>query len=74
VNNVLESYISFLKQSTVESESPPEWYLEVNRLLELRDAGPAAREKAWDMIKAKGDVVMSMYVDLERLAGDRAAR
>ena len=37
-DNVLLSYISFLKQSMVEKESPPEWYLEVDRLLELRDA------------------------------------
>ena len=71
-DNVLLSYISFLKQSMVEKESPPEWYLEVDRLLELRDAEPEVREKVWAMVKAKGDLIMSMYVDLERMTGGRA--
>ncbi len=73
-DNVLESYISFLKQSVVEKDSPPEWYLEVNRLLELSEAEPAAREKVLEMVKAKGDLVMSMFVDLQPLTGPRSQR
>jgi hypothetical protein len=73
-DNVLESYINFLKQSAVEKESPPEWYMEVRGLLELEDAEPAVREKVWAAVKAKGDLVMSMYVDLDRLAGPRTKR
>jgi hypothetical protein len=71
--NVLESYINFLKQSALAKENPPEWYLEVHRLLDA-SAGPRAQEKIWSMVKAKGDIVMSMYVDLDRLAGQRAGR
>jgi hypothetical protein len=70
-DNLLLSYISFLKQSVVEKESPPEWYLEVDRLLELGDAGPEVLEKVWATVKAKGDLMMSMYVDLERMTGGR---
>jgi hypothetical protein len=68
-DKVLESYISFLKQSEVERQSPPEWYFELRRLLELRDAEPAIQERVRLTVKAKGDLVMSMYVDLDRLAG-----
>jgi len=68
-DNVLESYINFLKQSAIKKESPPEWYFEVRRLLELQDAEPATQEKIRGAVKAKGDLVMSMYVDLDRLAG-----
>jgi hypothetical protein len=67
-DNVLESYIRFLKQSEVEKESAPEWYFEFRWLLELEDAEPAAREKVQLTVKAKGDLVMSMYADLNRLA------
>jgi hypothetical protein len=73
-DSVLESYISFLKQSAVEKENPAEWYLEVRQLLEPRDAEPAAREKVWGAVKAKGDLVMSMYADLDRLAGSQTKR
>jgi len=59
--SVLESYIGFLKQSRMERENPPEWYFEVRRLLEPE------REKAWRTVQAKGDLVMSMYVELDRL-------
>jgi hypothetical protein len=67
--SVLESYINFLKQSVVQKESPPEWYMEVRRLLELEDAEPAAREKALKAVQAKGDLVMSMFVQLDGLTG-----
>jgi hypothetical protein len=61
--NVLESYIGFLKQSPVERENPPEWYFEVRRLLEPE------REKVWRTVQAKGDLVMSMIVELDGLTG-----
>ncbi len=73
-DNVLESYINFLKQPEVERESPPEWYFEVRRLLELDDAEPATQEKVRLAVKAKGDLVMSMYADLDRLAGSQTKR
>ena len=73
-DNVLESYIRFLKQSEVEKESAPEWYFELRRLLELDDAEPATQEKVRLAVKAKGDLVMSMYVDLDRLAGSQTRR
>ncbi len=73
-DNVLASYVSFLKQSVVEKDSPPEWYLEVSRLIRLDEADSAAQERVWQTMKSKGDIVMSMYVDLERLAETRAAR
>jgi hypothetical protein len=59
--SVLDSYIGFLKQSRVERENPPEWYFEVRRLLEPE------REKVWRNVQANGDLVMSMYVELDRL-------
>ena len=63
LESVLESYIAFLKQSRVERENPPEWYFEVRRLLEPE------REKVWRAVQAKGDLVMSLYVELDGMTG-----
>ena len=41
--------------------------MEVRRLIQLRDAESGARERVCAAIKANGDIVMSMYADLERL-------
>jgi hypothetical protein len=68
--SVLQSYVSFLKDPAMQKGSPPEWYLEVSRLIQLPDADPATRTKVLETIKARGDIVMSMYVDLERLKRD----
>lgn len=73
-DSVLASYVSFLKQSAVEKENPPEWYLEFDRLLHLRRDQPAVPAKISEMVKSKGDLAMSMYVDLERLVGSQNPR
>jgi hypothetical protein len=62
-DSVLESYISFLKQSRMERDNPPEWYFEVRQLLEPE------REKVWRTVQGKGELVMSMYVELDGLTG-----
>jgi len=66
---VLRSYISFLAGSPVRRESPPEWYTHAKRILRgLSDMTP--EERAWirEEIKAGGDVVMSVLIDMETLA------
>ena len=66
---VLRSYISFLAGSPMRRESPPEWYTHAKRILRgLSDLTPD--ERAWirEEIKAGGDVVMSVLIDMETLA------
>jgi hypothetical protein len=72
-DNVLASYISFLKQSPLAKANAPEWYLEYSRILTLRRDDPV-HGKISEMLKTKGDIVMSMYVDLERLTGALSPR
>ena len=74
-DSVLASYISFLKQSAVEkAESARSGTWKSNRLLELRRSEPAVHARISEMVKAKGDMVMSIYVDLERLIGAQSPR
>ncbi len=65
---ILRSYIAFLRQSPLERDNPAEWYLEANRLINFH--GTSQAERAWirDEIKASGDLVMSLYIDLDTLA------
>jgi hypothetical protein len=66
---VLRSYISFLAGSPMRRESPPEWYTHAKRVLRgLSDLTP--EERAWirEEIKAGGDVVMTVLIDMETLA------
>jgi hypothetical protein len=66
---VLRSYISFLAGSPMRRESPPEWYTHAKRILkELSDLTPDERVWIREEIKAGGDVVMSVLIDMETLA------
>jgi hypothetical protein len=66
---ILRSYLSFLAGSPLRRESPPEWYMQVRRILNgMTDQTP--EERAWirEEIRAGGDVVMSILIDMETLA------
>jgi hypothetical protein len=70
-SEVLRSDLAFLSQSPMLRQNPPEWFSEVKGL--LRHPAVSAADKAWirDEMKASGDMVMSLYVDAERLAPSR---
>lgn len=66
---VLRSYISFLAGSPMRRDSPPEWYMHARLTLKgMRDLTPEERTWIRDEIKAGGDVVMSVLIDMETLA------
>ena len=55
------------RRAGIERTNPPEWYMEFHRLLD-QYGDRVKRSKVEEAVKAKGDIVMSMYVDLDRLA------
>jgi hypothetical protein len=72
---ILRSYISFLRQSPLARDNPPAWFLQVKRLINF--GGDVEPERTWihGEIKASGDLVMNLYVDLEALrSGGNAPR
>jgi hypothetical protein len=64
-SNLLDEYIAFLKSSSVEASSPPEWLLHLKRLLQGRDAPD--RSAILARVKAQGDSAMTFYVEFEDL-------
>ncbi len=67
--DVLRSYLSFLAGSPLRRESPPEWYLQLRRILnDMTDQTPEDRAWIRDEIRASGEVVMSVLIDMETLA------
>jgi hypothetical protein len=49
---IVRQFIAFLRQSSMEAENPPEWFLEANRLLHVEDV-----EKE---LRASGDLTMKL--------------
>lgn len=66
-DKVLASYIRFLGSSPIQKINPPEWYLEVNRLLNLQDAGPEDQARIRREILDGGDDVMRLYAEVAAL-------
>lgn len=67
---VLSSYIIFLKNSEVERNSPPEWWWELSHLMKgTVDASPREAGRIREEIRAKGDPVMILLVDADKLVG-----
>lgn len=65
---VLHSYIDFLKNSEVEHGSPPEWYLEVSRLMKgATDATAGDVSHVRNEMRSRGDPVMILLVDVQRV-------
>jgi hypothetical protein len=69
-SEVLRSDLAFLRQSALERENPAEWLKEVNQLIRSNpndaDRGQN-RNEIRDEIKASGDAVMSLYIDVAAL-------
>jgi len=72
--HVLHSYIDFLKNSEVEHGSPPEWYLEVSRLMNgATDATAGDVSHVQNEMRARGDPVMILLVDVRRVLAAKAS-
>ena len=72
--HVLHSYIDFLKNSEVEHGSPPEWYLEVSRLMNgATDATSGEISRVKNEMRARGDPVMILLVDVQRTLAAQAS-
>jgi len=72
--HVLHSYIDFLKNSEVERGSPPEWYLEVSRLMNgATDATSGEISRVKNEMRARGDPVMILLVDVQRTLAAQAS-
>ena len=67
LNTVFQAYISFLKSSALERESPPEWLLHVQRLFVVTDASKAHQAWIREQIRKNGSLTMSLYAELARL-------
>jgi hypothetical protein len=71
--HVLHSYIDFLKNSEVEHGSPPEWHLEVSRLMNgATDATSGEISRVKNEMRARGDPVMILLVDVQRTLAAQA--
>lgn len=69
---ILEDYIGFLARSDVERQSPPEWALHVNRLLERSPIFSDLKvEKIRAEVAARGSAPMALLVSLRELTGER---
>ena len=69
--NVFRTYLSFLKTSAMERESPPEWLIHVKRLFTVTDATPEHQERLRAEVRANGSLTMSLYAELARLGAKR---
>jgi hypothetical protein len=63
--SVLDNYLKFLAASPARQESPPEWMLQVNRLIAA--AGVPDRRAWLDQIERVGDPAIAAYAQLARL-------
>jgi hypothetical protein len=71
-DRVLHSHVLFLRGALIQKDSPPEWFLEFNRMIHLYGASPAELARIGDEIKKSGDDLMALYVDLRRFEKTRA--
>jgi hypothetical protein len=63
--SVLDNYLKFLTNSPTKHESPPEWILQLNRLIAA--AGVPDRRAWLDQIERAGDPAIAVYSQLARL-------
>lgn len=77
-DQVLAEYVAFLRQPTLQQDSPLEWFVHVKDLLDLsrRTAPetPPQRAKLLAALRDSGDPVMRLYADLERLLARAATQ
>ena len=64
---VLQTFISYLKTSPMERESPPEWLSHVSRLFSITDATPDHLARVRAEVRRSGSLTMSLYAELARL-------
>jgi hypothetical protein len=66
---VVAEYVSFLRSSTVETSSPPEWLLHLNRLLKQKyEEDQSGLDKD---IAESGDATMQLYAQLADMTRSR---
>jgi hypothetical protein len=70
-DTVLQTYVSFLKTSPLERDSPPEWLVHVKRLFTITDATPERLQWVRDEVRKNGSLTMSVYAELDRLDAKR---
>jgi hypothetical protein len=70
-DTVLQTYVSFLKTSPLERESPPEWLFHLKRLFTITDATPERLQWVRDEVRKNGSLTMSVYAELDRLDAKR---
>jgi hypothetical protein len=63
--SVLDNYLKFLANSPPRHESPPEWILQLNRLIAA--AGVPDRRAWLDQIERVGDPAIAVYAQVARL-------
>jgi hypothetical protein len=68
---VLQTYISYLKVSPMERESPPEWLIQVKSLFTITDATAEHLEHVRAEVRNNGNLTMSLYAELARLDSKR---
>jgi hypothetical protein len=75
-DQVLADYVAFLRQPTIQQDSPLEWFVHVKDLLDLsRRAAPEMPPRRAELLAAlrdSGDPVIRLYADLERLLAREA--
>jgi hypothetical protein len=62
-DSVISSYITFLRMSPMERESPPEWLMEVKRLTHLNGATTEELTRIREMVRNSGSPAMLMYIE-----------
>jgi hypothetical protein len=63
---IIADYVSFVANSDLYQQSPAEWYLEPETLLERFRPGTPLRDKLLDAYEKSGNPVLSLKVALER--------
>ncbi len=66
--SLLDNYLKFLANSPTKHESPPEWMLQLNRLIAA--AGVPDRRAWLEQIERVGDPAIAVYSQLARLRAD----
>ncbi len=69
-DEVVAAFVDFISNSGLELQSPVEWYLEANTMLErVRGAGAGEPDKVREAFEGSGDPVLSLSNELEKLLG-----
>jgi hypothetical protein len=68
-DKLLADYVDFISNSSLYQQSPAEWFLEPQALLDRFQANASMRAKVLDVYQRSGNPVLSLEVALERTLG-----